>query len=217
MRADKNSLPPDLGFGTRYEKFIFQEIAKKLAADFKIKRVAEYPANSLLGDNREIFNKCCPVVDQISCFQKNLPKYDLVWNFCKFERQKNPYPLLEKMSFLSNKYLLLVVQNKTNPGVFLHKIFHLLVRRKWDHGFLRKMSAKPVSQACRAKKLKILKVGAFDVPWFILDVYESGKLLRKFLPGLFTKQKKMKKSRFEQWPFWIKKWLAHHFYILAEK
>lgn len=144
-------------------------------------------------------------------------QYDLVWNFCEIEQQEQPLKLLKSMLALTRRYLLVIVQNRWNPGVVLHKIQHNLAGKDWDHGNIALMSIRPVVESL-SHFGRILEIGYFDVPWFVLDIYESGALLRRLIPrSISGSALKLRKSRFEDLPSWCKKYLAHHSYVLFEK
>ncbi|MCL5095683.1 MAG: class I SAM-dependent methyltransferase [Patescibacteria group bacterium] len=197
--------PADLGFGTEYEKYILEKIAVKMINKYKIKSVLEYPQNQLLGE-RKVFK-----------IPKRQTKPDLVWNFCAFEQTTDTHEFIKSMADLTNKYVLIITQNYLNPGVLIHWLFHFLSGKKWDHGQLSKMSGWSAKQTFRkAGVWEIRELGVFDIPWFILDVYETGKYFRN-LPFLKSKIEKIKESRFENWPKWLKFFLAHHHYLLMEK
>lgn len=194
-----------LGYGTEYEKMILKRIAKEICQRYQIRSACEYPENDLLGE------------DVIFPRTKKAKRYDLVWNFCEFERQKDPAQLIAQMRQKSRRYLLIITQNHRNPGVFLHFFYHLLVRRPWDHGSLKRMSYQSVLKVLKKfDNLKAIQIGAFDIPWFVLDVYESGKIFRN-LPFFKDKLKQLKESRFEEWPLLLKMWLAHHHFLLIKK
>ena len=194
----------ELGYGTEYEKFILRKIFQEICEKYKIESAFEYPKNDLLGR-----------LTLVPTSRK--AQYDLIWNFCEFENQTDPSLMISKMIRLSNKYLILITQNKRNPGVIGHFFFHLLIGRKWDHGDLNKMSYKSVLKILKKfENLRIIQISAFDVPWFILDVYECGKIFRN-LPFLKNKLKGLQESRFEKWPLFVKMWLAHHHFLLIEK
>lgn len=192
-----------LGYGTDYERLILQGLAKKICQKYQILSSREFPKNELLG-RQPIFPK-----------QKRKP--DLVWNFCEFENQKDSQLFLKKTAALSQKYLLVITQNYLNPGLPLHFLYHLISGRKWDHGELSKMSYRSVLRAVGDdKNLKLLEIGAFDIPWFILDVYETGKYFRDW-SILKEKNKVIRESSFEKWPLWLRLFLGHHHYILLKK
>lgn len=194
-----------LGYGTEYEKMILKRIAKEICQRYQIRSAWAHPENDLLGE------------DAIFPRTKKAKRYDLVWNFCEFERQREPFSMITKMSQISNKYLFVITQNKRNPGVILHFFYHFLIGRKWDHGNLNRMSYKSVLKVIRKfENLKAIQIGAFDIPWFVLDVYESGKIFRN-LPFFKDKLKQLKESRFEKWPLFLKMWLAHHHFLLIKK
>ena len=194
-----------LGFGTDYEIYIFKKIAKRLIRQLKLTSVKNWPKNDLLG-GQKIFG-----------IAETSPKPDLIWNFCEFENVVDPRKMIEKMGQYSGKYLLVVTQNYLNPGVVLHWLFHRFSGKKWDHGDLSRMSARSVRRQVRKMPgLEVVETGAFDIPWFVLDVYETGRFFRR-LPFLRGKAGKVTESRFESWPRPLKLWLAHHHYVLLKK
>jgi ubiquinone/menaquinone biosynthesis C-methylase UbiE len=200
-KHDRNQ---NLGFGTEYEIFILKKIAKNIINKYKIKSVWEYPKTSLLGEGK-IFGL------------PEIKKPDLIWNFCEFEQTKDSSEFADKMADLTRKYALVITQNYLNPGVLLHWFLHLVSEKKWDHGILGKMSGWSAEQAfIKSGKWKLKEWGAFDVPWFILDVYETGKYFRN-LPFMKSKLGKIKESRLENWPKWFKLFLSHHHYLFLEK
>lgn len=195
----------DLGFGTEYEKFILKNLFNKIIDEFKIKSIYEYPKTDLLGDTSELFKK----------IQYSSDSPDLVWNFCQFEQVENQDKLVREMLDISNNYILLIIQNRRNIGILIHRFIHFLLRRPWDHGNIKQMLKKRATKALKKEGLDILKIIPFDVPWFILDVYESGKTIKKFLPT--TSKKSIKESFWEKSPNFIKGYLSHHYLILAKK
>lgn len=208
----------DLGFGTEYEKFVLQDVTRKIVQEFGIRSVCEYPQNDLMGDNSEIFKDQNLQVTRLSRPDRNSQSiYDLVWNFCEIEQQKDPSELINEMLSLTRRYLLIIIQNRRNPGIPLHWVYHVLVGKKWDHGRFSLMTPKPLIRIL-SKYGKIIRVGYFDVPWFILDIYESGVFLRRLIPKSFSgSMLGLKKSRFEELPSRYKQYLAHHTYILFDK
>ena len=211
-------MPHELGFGTEYEKFVLQDVAKNIVQELSIKSVCEYPSNDLMGDNSEIFSDQILQITKLSRPYRNTEsKSDLVWNFCEIEQQREPSELINEMLSLTKRYLLIIIQNRKNPGIPLHWVYHVLVGKKWDHGRFSLMTPKPLIRIL-SRYGKIIRVGYFDVPWFILDIYESGVILRRLIPKSFSgSMLGLKKSRFEELPTRYKQYLAHHAYILFEK
>jgi hypothetical protein len=211
-------MPHELGFGTEYEKFVLRDVAKKIVQELSIKSVCEYPSNSLMGDNSEIFSDQTLQTTKLTRPHRNTEsKSDLVWNFCEIEQQREPSELINEMLSLTKRYLLIITQNRRNPGIPLHWVYHVLVGKKWDHGRFSLMTPKPLIRIL-SRYGKIIRVGYFDVPWFILDIYESGVILRRLIPKSFSgSMLGLKKSRFEELPTRYKQYLAHHAYILFEK
>jgi hypothetical protein len=132
-----------LGFGTEYEKFVLRSIVVDLIHKLEIRSVCEYPSNNLMGNNSEVFKIPGIMVDRLSQLEYNRKgSYDLVWNFCEIERASNPLNLINNMLLLARKYLLIISQNNRNVGVHLHRVYHVVKKRKWNHGFISLMRAR---------------------------------------------------------------------------
>jgi len=118
---------------------------------------------------------------------------------------------------LTRRYLLIIVQNRWNPDMVLHKIQHSLAGREWNHGNIALMSNWPVVESL-SHFGRVLEIGYFDVPWFVLEIYESGAFLRELIPRSLSRSAlELRRSRFEDLPSWCKKHLAHHSYVLFKK
>jgi len=203
-------IPPsqNRGFGTDYEKLVLKGLFKKIIEKYRLKSVQEFPANNLMGNHQEIF-------DNLGVEIKN-ENSDLVWNFCEFDYAK-PKDFLNDLNKLNASYLAIITQNNINPGVWLHRFYHWLLGRNWNHGKIRNMSYKKVINLVKGySNFEVKEVMAFDVPWFILDVYETGSLIKKVLPSHLSNVQP-KESRFEAWPFNLKRFLAHHFLVLIKR
>lgn len=207
----------DYGFGVEYEKFILLRIVREMVSTLGIKTVCEYPANNLMGNNSEVFDNLGCTVRKMKAFYRTNVKYDLVWSFCEFEKNDNPAKLVKNMLSLSGGYVLVVTQNNRNLGVHLHLLYHFINRTKWDHGAIKLMSHSVVMKPLMKSDVEILNYGWFDVPWFILDVYEMGHILRRVTFSKFVDTRNLRESQFEKLPNGIKSWLSHHFYVLAKK
>lgn len=179
--------------------------------------ICEYPTNNLMGNNSEVFDNLGCTVKRMKAFNWANVKYDLVWNFCEFEKSGNPEKLVKDMLSLSSGYIFIVTQNSKNLGVHLHLLYHFLNRKKWDHGAIKLMSYKAVMKPLIKFDVEILSYGWFDVPWFILDVYEMGQIIKRVTFSNFVDTSDLRESRFERLPNGIKSWLSHHFYVLAKK
>jgi hypothetical protein len=159
----------------------------------------------------------CRVTRQLLNDETTSEGFDLVWCFCELEQRDNPFYLIKRMLDKSNRFVLIVTQNKRNIGVPLHYVYHILSGKKWDHGRLKCMTTSIVEEFLVNRNVSIVQRGAFDVPWFVLDVYEAGSLLLQFIPRKLLNGNKIKPSLFENLPFPIKKWLSHHVYVLIQK
>jgi hypothetical protein len=170
-----------------------------------------------MGNNSEIFDNLVCTVKRTKTLNPTKIKQDLVWNFCEFENRDNPEKMIEDMLNLSSGYILVITQNNKNLGVHLHLLYHFLNGRKWDHGSIRSMSYDVVMQTLTKFNVEILDYGWFDVPWFVLDVYEMGRTLKRLTFSKFVDDSDLNESRFEKLPNGIKSCLSHHFYVLAKK
>lgn len=205
---DLRPVDQDRGYGTEYEKFVLKKLFHDLIEKYHFKSVSEWPANNLMGNHQEIFENL-----DVELRRENS---DLVWNFCEFDYAE-PKEFFKELKKIKAKYFVVITQNNKNPGVWLHRLYHWFLGKDWNHGKIRNMSYRKVINLVQNDPvLKVREVIAFDLPWFILDVYETSRIIKKFLPTSLLKEK-LKLSCFESWPFSLKKFLAHHFLILIER
>jgi len=194
----------ELGFGTDYEKVIFSGILNRMGKKYGLTSHCNYPKNDLLGETKEVTGELVETTESP----------DLVWNFCEFENRKDIQGFFSDLEAFYPKHVLIVTQNKLNPGTLLHYLYHKVLGKAWDHGLLGRMTINPIKEYSKTKRYEILEVGKFDAPWFILDVYESGSFLKKLVPKSSHSKASLKSSMFERSPKIIKSWASHHNYIL---
>jgi hypothetical protein len=195
----------DLGFGTEYEKVIFSGILSGISQRYGIYSFCNYPKNYLLGQTHNV----------TGLLVETQESPDLIWNFCEFENEENTQKFFSNLEAHKPKYVLVVTQNRLNPGTLLHYLYHRVLGKRWDHGHLSKMTIKPIKRYLEINETyQILETGTFDAPWFILDVYEAGKYLKRLVPKSQSSPEKIKTSLFEHAPKIIKNWACHHNYIL---
>lgn len=206
-------------FGMLYEKYILGKLVKGMVEKYKIKTVCEFPYNQLMGeDNNECFKDCRCAVARYRSYGDIDPfkKYDLVWNFCEFEQYADEEPIVPAMKDLSNKYILIITQNRYNV-MMLHYWYHVYKKRPWDHGRISKMNYKAYIKEFKNNNIDVLQIGAFDAPWFILDFYEGGKFFRGLAPKTMINTKEIEESFFEKLPKPFRLLLSHHHYVLGQK
>jgi hypothetical protein len=118
--------------------------------------------------------------------------FDFVWSFCAFEHAQNRERLAKTMVRVSSAHVLVFVQNAWMPGVHLHRLEHLVERRRWDHGSLDAMRAELVARELESAGARIVRVGGCDLPpWPDLNVKlprpwrrrSSGRAARAYGPG----------------------------------
>lgn len=208
---------PGSDFGMVYERTVFSMLVRRLLNNHQISSVCEYPYNNLMENNNDVFERLGCHVRRLRVLDNANERYDLVWNFCEFEQRENPSSLVQEMRHLSKRYVLIITQNRYNVLMF-HRLYHFVKRKKWDHGFIKFMSFGAVLKVLnKFSDLRIVEVGAFDVPWFILDFYEGGGFFRKFVPRSLLSTEKMEESPFENFPLFAKTLLAHHHFVMCEK
>lgn len=196
------------GFGTSYETEILRTILDRIEHRYDVRRTIQYPVSRLLDDS--LLRTCSLPVD-------TSVDVDLVWSFCYFEQYEDSERFIRETLQKTTKYIMIVIQNSRNAGVGLHWIYHKLSHTQWDHGIARKMRPRALRSALKKMGLRIVEEGFFDVPWFILDVYECGSFLRRLVPASLVDDHQIKPSRFESMPNVVKSVLAHHFYVVAQK
>ncbi len=207
-----------LGYGTAYEKALLFDYAKDWVSKYDIKNVLEYPVNNLMGDNNEIFENLLGKENCEKLGENETPEkmYDLVWCFCEFEKHEDSQKFIQSISDRS-RYVLIITQNYKNLGVLIHRIWHILWRRKWNHGIISKSSGSSVKKHIK-DNYEIVDIGAFDCPWFYFDIYETLSDIKKILKKEEQKEQEfiITKSLFEKLPFLVRNVLCHHNYLIIK-
>src|SRR6476469_1261305 len=95
----------------------------------------------------------------------------MVWNYCMFERFKDPSTLVAEMKRVSNRYVLIMTQNVYNWGTMFHKVYHNIGNLEWDHGYDEQMTFPAIRKALRQQGMHLLEEGTVDIPpW--LDTWD---------------------------------------------
>jgi SAM-dependent methyltransferase len=164
--------------------------------------------------------------------------FDLVWNYCMFERFGDPGPLMAEMKRVSRQYVLIMTQNVYNIGTVFHKVYHAVCDLEWDHGYGRQMTLAAIRRAMLDQGMTIEEEGSIDIPpWMdTWDMPLRGEL--KQLLGMVGKKWEWKIEHQgasgngpgqTPWsvnavrdidmnlPEWFRQFQAHHLYILASK
>ncbi len=208
-----------LGFGTAYEKALLFDYAKDWVDKYDVKTVLEYPANNLMGNNNEIFERLLGKenCEKLEKNEKAKKKYDLVWCFCEFENEEDSQKFIQDMVDKAG-CVLIITQNYLNLGVLIHRFWHILWGRKWDHGIISKSSSGSVKKYVKDDH-EIVESGAFDCPWFYFDIYETFSDIKKLLNKEEQGEQEfvIKESLFEKLPLSIKNVICHHNYLIIKK
>jgi len=158
--------------------------------------------------------------------------FDLVWNYCMFERYVDPTALIEEMSRVSRKLVLVMTQNWRNWGTGPHRLYHLIKGRIWDHGYKRHMEMSGLKEFIEKANLQIVNFGGIDIPP-IIDTWDLPirgalkailKAAAKEWSWKMTLQESEKSKLLDLFTFlednlpkWFKDYQAHHLYIMAIK
>ena len=161
--------------------------------------------------------------------------FDLVWNYCMFERFEYPEVLIEELKRVSKKYVMIMTQNFWNLGTFVHWLFHKYHKLEWDHGHTKFMTFKGIKKIVRKTGLKIIEEGTIDTPpWMdTWDMPLRGEIKTILTPLGFKwewkideqSEKKEKKgtsiisffANIERYlPKWFNRSQTHHLYVLCE-
>ena len=198
------------GFGTAYETYLLRGILDRIKQKYGIRDTMEYPKSGLLDSSILVSD----VPSNIGPAQG----VDLVWNFCCFEQDEDSRVTINEALDKTNEYLLFIIQNSRSPGVALHWTYHKIIGRPWDHGKILRMRPNVLRRALLEMDLPVVEDGFFDVPWFVLDIYECGSFLRKLVPRSMLDHRHMvTASKLEKLPRTVKSLLAHHYYALTRK
>jgi len=162
--------------------------------------------------------------------------FDLVWNYCMFERFRDPAPLVAEMKRVSNRYVLIMTQNASNLGTLFHKMYHRLCDLEWDHGYEPQMAFGAIRHALTDQGMKVELEGSVDIPpW--MDTWDMP--LRGELKQMLSRLGKRWEWKIEKQgertdssasrvvnfvrdievnlPEWFRRFQAHHLYLLARK
>lgn len=164
--------------------------------------------------------------------------FDLVWNYCMFERFDHPEVLLEEMKRVSKKYVMVMTQNFYNFGTFVHWLFHQYHDLNWDHGNTELMKFSGIEDKLEKVDLNIIEKGTIDTPpWMdTWDMPLRGEIKTFLNPvGIkwnwnINKETEKKKddsdngglisflAKVEEYlPYWFSVIQTHHLYALTEK
>jgi hypothetical protein len=162
--------------------------------------------------------------------------FDLVWNYCMFERFSDPGPMVAEMKRVSRRYVLIMTQNVYNFGTVFHKAYHAMCEQEWDHGVGGQMTMGAIRRALLDQGMRLEEEGTVDIPpW--LDTWDMplrGEL-KKLLAIVGRKWEWKIESQGQpgngqpprmvsfvrdieaNLPDWFRRFQAHHLYVLASK
>lgn len=203
------------------------------------------PVQSMLDGARGVWKKG-EFIDRVTFVNcevdaTHLPddSFDLVWNYCMFERFGEPGALVSEMKRVSRRYVMIMTQNFYNFGTVFHKVYHAISGMEWDHGYGSQMTMRAIRRAVLDQGLKIEEEGEIDIPpW--LDTWDMPLrgAMKQILAAVGKKWEwkidsenqdsgssgatSSKMVHFVRevelhLPQWFRRYQAHHLYILARK
>lgn len=154
------------GLGDIYRRCSQYLLLKRWEQQYGFSSAAEAPYDEATGGIDGLILECSyRAVKNISDLE---PKsVDFIWNFGFIQR--HPY-LIFKMKKVSRKYVAVFTPNCLNPGMLIHRFYHLIHRNECNHperGDKRLMKINGLIKLFESAKLKILEYGYMDIPpWF---------------------------------------------------
>lgn len=183
--------------------------------------------------------------------------FDLVWNFCVYEHLDHPREVIREMMRVTDRHILLEIQNVHNIGLPIHRVYHVMRNEPWDHGDMTSMDLASLRGVLEELQADLLETGATDMPpWPDINIGLKEMLSRghrqpiplpthegcELRPRVQLRDRELvireirnfQKPRpkdevvyamFRFWhtclestmPFMLKKYFAHHPYIIAGK
>jgi len=201
------------------------------------------PVQSMLDGAREVWKKgeFIDRVTLVNCEVDATPlpdnSFDLVWNYCMFERFADPGALVSEMKRVSRGYVMIMTQNFYNFGTPFHKVYHAISGMEWDHGYGSQMTMRAIRRAVLEQGLKIEEEGEIDIPPWV-DTWDMPLrgAMKQILSAVGKKWEwkidsethdsgGASSSRIVNFvrdvelnlPQWFRRSQAHHLYILARK
>jgi SAM-dependent methyltransferase len=201
------------------------------------------PVQSMLDGAREVWKKgeFIDRVTLVNCEVDATPlpdnSFDLVWNYCMFERFADPGALVSEMKRVSRRYVMIMTQNFYNFGTPFHKVYHAISGMEWDHGYGSQMTMRAIRRAVLDQGLKIEEEGEIDIPPWV-DTWDMPLrgAMKQILSAVGKKWEwkidsethdsgGASSSRIVNFvrdvelnlPQWFRRSQAHHLYILARK
>lgn len=181
-------------YGVTYERFSLGKFIRKLVPRYNIKSVLDIASGGLKGisgmNSVDFARAGCRVyvlnatreakgmweslglrekVNFVDCkaledlpFEKN--KFDLVWDLKNFPKISEPKKVLEEMTRVSRKSVLVFVYNGLNFVFPIHRLVHKTKRVPWTHGAVEYMRPSKISNLFNDCKLQVQETGIIDAP-----------------------------------------------------
>jgi hypothetical protein len=170
------------GLGSLYERIVLSRWFRALAARYGYSSVVEYGCSITKGyDNSALLAQGIPVtvadaqIDQIRrtwMFPQQpvfsslpeAPAADLVWNFAQLQMEPH---LLDAMTRLAKRHILVFVPNILNPGTPIHLAYHLLTRTRCHHaerGSVRLRTRTGLLRHLASHNIRVIDSGYIDAP-----------------------------------------------------
>lgn len=91
-------------------------------------------------------------------------EFDLVWNHLAVEHYKDPLPLVKEMKRVAKKLVVTMTLSPWNLGFMGHWLWHKIVRKEWDHGYIKNTLISTMEKVHSRAGLKLVESGGCDDP-----------------------------------------------------
>jgi len=208
-----------MGIGITFRQISQYRLMKRWEQEFGFTSVLEAPYDhATLGVDGVIFS--CPAESRKSIEDVPNNSYDMVWNFGFLQRSPS---LIFEMKRVAQRYVAAFVPNCSNPGAFIHKLYHFIRRTPCTHperGYREYMALSGLTYLFESAGLEPIERGYIDIPPWPDTVVTLQELLgasqRRALPIRVNFTDFIWLMQFEDL-LKIRKVFAHHCYILARK
>jgi hypothetical protein len=151
------------GIGDVFRRCSQYVLLSRWEQKYKFRSAVEAPYDEATGGvDGYILN--CPYKALTNIDEVPPKSFDFIWNFGFIQRRPS---LIFKMKRISKRYVAVFTPNTLNPGVLIHKLYHLIYEKECTHperGDPKFMRINGLIELFKWADLKILEYGYIDIP-----------------------------------------------------
>jgi len=180
------------GIGNEYREYSQDRLLTRLNNVYELTPILNAPFDHSTDPTRDnkIFGTDFTVSKDLKSFKDR--QFQCVWNFGFIQRYPN---ILKEMKRTTRKYVLCFVPNGYNPGMIIHRLYHITYSSQCHHperGNPSLMTKNGIELLFRRNDLRIVESGYIDIcPWFdtVVTIKELfGRKRREVIRLPFPKQ-----------------------------